>query len=157
MNAFDDRRLCTLSGGRRLACGVLIWSLIYNSPKWLELRASQCYEEAWGTNITRLLPSEFRLSAMYYRLYYTYAYTGFMAIGPVLVLVVLNSLIVLIACRGTSPQPSTSVVLVVTLFIACNALGLVINMVCSFVVERWIVGGIYGEEFEYVAVHGGCE
>jgi len=80
-------------------------------------------------NITRLLPSEFRQSAVYYRLYYTYASTGFMAIGPVVILLVLNSLVVIVACRGQSPPPSTSVVLVVSLFIVCNALGLVINMV----------------------------
>lgn len=63
---------------------------------------------------------------MYFTIYYAWMYTLVMAVGPVILLIVLNSAIV-ICMRRSPPQVDSdsdiiTLVLVVCLFISCNIL-----------------------------------
>uniref|UniRef100_A0A915DHA4 G-protein coupled receptors family 1 profile domain-containing protein n=1 Tax=Ditylenchus dipsaci TaxID=166011 RepID=A0A915DHA4_9BILA len=89
-----------------------------------------------------LIYSKYRQDETYFTLYYAYLYTIVMAVGPVVLLIILNSAIVL-AMRfsynkevagnntdNTSDDSTTDVitlVLVVCLFITCNILPLTVN------------------------------
>ena len=73
-------------------------------------------------------------NGMYFEVYYTYLYTIFMAVGPLIVLIVLNTCIVVkVFCTNSVSNHGSSgdtimLVLVIFLFIICNSLSLIINV-----------------------------
>ncbi|CAK5059938.1 unnamed protein product [Meloidogyne enterolobii] len=69
------------------------------------------------------------MNHIYYSVYYTYMYTVFMAVGPLVLLIVLNFGIVMNALKRPREPDSDiiSLVLVVCLFIFCNFTALLVN------------------------------
>lgn len=82
-----------------------ICCFIYNIPHFFEIHAINCIEEYSVDNQIRIrqslqiCPTEIRLDARYYTIYYTYMYTTFMAVGPLLLLIVLNICVVVTVIR----------------------------------------------------------
>lgn len=91
---------------------------VYNIPHFFELHAIECLQIINTNNVDstgklidnkiayrslQICPTDIRLDALYYTIYYTYMYTTFMAIGPLILLIVLNIFVVISVIRkGTT-------------------------------------------------------
>jgi hypothetical protein len=107
-----------------------ICCVIYNIPHVFELQAIECIDTRHDNILSlQICPTEIRLDPVYYTIYYTYAYTTFMAVGPLLLLIVLNICVVVTVIRkGASEDSDTlSLILVVCFFIFCNFTALLVN------------------------------
>ncbi|KAF7639368.1 G_PROTEIN_RECEP_F1_2 domain-containing protein [Meloidogyne graminicola] len=122
---------CTVKRAQKFVLITSILAIFYNIPHFFELRAIKCLEEREGINeiSLQICPTEFRMNHIYYSVYYTYMYTVFMAIGPLVLLIILNVGIVLNAIKRPREPDSDiiSLVLVVCLFIFCNFTALLVN------------------------------
>uniref|UniRef100_A0A183BL30 G_PROTEIN_RECEP_F1_2 domain-containing protein n=1 Tax=Globodera pallida TaxID=36090 RepID=A0A183BL30_GLOPA len=89
---------CTVRIARKFVLITACLAVLYNIPHFFELRSIDCFETRDGLNVRSLqiCPTEFRMSHVYYSIYYTYMYTVFMAVGPLVLLIVLNICIVVI-------------------------------------------------------------
>lgn len=72
-----------------------IGCFLYNIPHLFELQAIECIDHRYMVESLQICPTEFRMNGLYYTIYYTYMYTTFMAVGPLLLLVVLNICVVI--------------------------------------------------------------
>lgn len=107
-----------------------ICCVLYNIPHIFELHAIECIDTRHDNILSlQICPTEIRLDPVYYTIYYTYAYTTFMAVGPLLLLIVLNICVVSTVVRkGASEDSDTvSLILVVCFFIFCNFMALLVN------------------------------
>jgi len=122
------RAICCTS--RKAIWTVLILtvlSVIYNVPHCFEIEAIRCVSEGDQLSL-QICPTQMRLDPLYYSIYYTYMYTTFMAVGPLLLLVVLNICVVFnVITKGSSGEDTVSLILVVFFFIFCNVIALLVN------------------------------
>uniref|UniRef100_A0A914HZS0 G-protein coupled receptors family 1 profile domain-containing protein n=1 Tax=Globodera rostochiensis TaxID=31243 RepID=A0A914HZS0_GLORO len=122
---------CTVRIARKFVLITACLAVLYNIPHFFELRSIDCFETRDGLNVRSLqiCPTEFRMSHVYYSIYYTYMYTVFMAVGPLVLLIVLNICIVVnVLKRPHDPDSDIiSLILVVFLFIFCNFTALLVN------------------------------
>uniref|UniRef100_A0A8R1TRZ7 G_PROTEIN_RECEP_F1_2 domain-containing protein n=2 Tax=Onchocerca TaxID=6281 RepID=A0A8R1TRZ7_ONCVO len=124
------RRFCTTSTAIKMVGMISMLALLYNSPHMFEINVIDCWNIGYAEKSIDVCPTDLRQSELYLTVYYAWMYTVVMAVGPVLVLIVLNSAII-IAFRKTLPVSGDSdimaLVVVVCLFITCNILPLTIN------------------------------
>lgn len=71
-----------------------ICCFFYNIPHLFELQSIPCIDERFNLESLQICPTEFRMNSLYYTIYYTYMYTTFMAVGPLLLLILLNICVV---------------------------------------------------------------
>uniref|UniRef100_A0A915D8H5 UMP-CMP kinase n=1 Tax=Ditylenchus dipsaci TaxID=166011 RepID=A0A915D8H5_9BILA len=121
---------CNAGKAKMVVLTMSICCLVYNIPHFFEIHAIECVDARHGGILSlQICPTELRLDPLYYTVYYTYMYTTFMAVGPLLLLVVLNIFVVINVIRkGASEDSDTiSLILVVFLFIFCNFNALLLN------------------------------
>ncbi|CAJ0610082.1 unnamed protein product [Cylicocyclus nassatus] len=109
---------------------VFIFSVLYNIPHCFEAVVIDCYHEALGGSSWEVCPETIRYNDMYENIYYKYMYAIFLAVGPLIILVILNTFIIgasIFGAGGTSAGDTISLILVVLLFIACNVAALLLN------------------------------
>ncbi|ETN82461.1 hypothetical protein NECAME_07950 [Necator americanus] len=73
---------------------VLIFSILYNIPHCFEAVVIDCFHETLGGSSWEVCPETMRYNEMYQNVYYKYMYAVFLAIGPLIILVVLNTFII---------------------------------------------------------------
>ncbi|KAI6193033.1 G-PROTEIN-RECEP-F1-2 domain-containing protein [Aphelenchoides besseyi] len=121
---------CTPKKAKIVVFTMAVCCVFYNIPHCFELRAIECIEPRHDSALSlQICPTEIRLDPFYYTIYYTYMYTTFMAVGPLLLLIVLNICVVWTVFRkGASEDSDTvSLILVVCFFIFCNFTALLVN------------------------------
>uniref|UniRef100_A0A8L8JTK9 G_PROTEIN_RECEP_F1_2 domain-containing protein n=1 Tax=Heligmosomoides polygyrus TaxID=6339 RepID=A0A8L8JTK9_HELPZ len=106
-------------------------AFVYNSPHMFEIYVIDCWSMPYNTLSKDVCPTALRTNPAYLTFYYAYLYTIVMAAGPVLLLIVINSAIVVSMKRNKREDQNDSdiltLVLVVCLFISCNVLPLTVN------------------------------
>ncbi|KAI6220957.1 G-PROTEIN-RECEP-F1-2 domain-containing protein [Aphelenchoides fujianensis] len=121
---------CTPKKAKIVVFTMAVCCVFYNIPHGFELRAIECIDPRHNGIVSlQICPTEIRLDPVYYTIYYTYMYTTFMAVGPLLLLIVLNICVVVTVLRkGASEDSDTlSLILVVCFFIFCNFTALLVN------------------------------
>ncbi|KAH7702259.1 Protein FRPR-14 [Aphelenchoides avenae] len=121
---------CTAGKAKTVVLTMTICCVVYNVPHFFELEAIDCIDARHGGIMSlQICPTGLRMDPMYYTIYYTYMYTTFMAVGPLLFLIILNICVVFCVLKyGASEDSDTiSLILVVFLFIFCNFTALLVN------------------------------
>ncbi|PAV64189.1 hypothetical protein WR25_22011 [Diploscapter pachys] len=116
---------------RFTSCFVVTFSLFYNVPHFFEGFTIDCYHQYFGGPSIEVCPTTLRYNNLYVEIYYNYMYTIFLAVGPLIMLIILNSFIIGFSVFGsasTSSEDNMSLILVVLLFICCNIAALFINI-----------------------------
>ncbi|VDN03439.1 unnamed protein product [Thelazia callipaeda] len=125
-------RFCCTSSSLKILVVIIALAMLYNTPHMLEISVVSCWNVIYNEESIDVCPSALRKSPFYLTIYYVWMYTAIMAVGPVLILIVLNSMIIF-ALRKTNDVSGDSdiitLVLVVCLFITCNVLPLAVNFV----------------------------
>uniref|UniRef100_A0A915DN72 G-protein coupled receptors family 1 profile domain-containing protein n=1 Tax=Ditylenchus dipsaci TaxID=166011 RepID=A0A915DN72_9BILA len=85
---------------------VVCFGIIYNAPHFFEAILLECWHPQFETESYEVCPAPFRFHPTYTLVYIKYMYSIFLAVGPLLLLVVLNSCIIL-ATVVFKKQPAT--------------------------------------------------
>ncbi|CAD6187135.1 unnamed protein product [Caenorhabditis auriculariae] len=128
-------RPCTV---RFFAFFVVLFAILYNVPHFFEGFVIDCYHKEMGGMSKEVCPTTLRYNEVYQTVYYKYMYTVFLAVGPLITLIILNSFIIGFSVFGSSSgnmDDTMSLVLVVLLFISCNTVALIINIFESHLSE----------------------
>ncbi|KAI1706731.1 serpentine type 7TM GPCR chemoreceptor srw domain-containing protein [Ditylenchus destructor] len=130
---FSDKRCVRMS-----IATVLAFSLLYNAPHFFEAVLLDCWHVEFQSQSVEVCPAPFRFNPTYMTLYYKYMYSIFLAVGPLFVLIVLNTCIIAFTMLksdnkedGEGEEESDdnfALILVVLLFISCNTVALLINV-----------------------------
>uniref|UniRef100_A0A0R3RYY7 G_PROTEIN_RECEP_F1_2 domain-containing protein n=1 Tax=Elaeophora elaphi TaxID=1147741 RepID=A0A0R3RYY7_9BILA len=127
---------------------IVVFSVLYNVPHCLETVVLECWHTRFESRSLEVCPDPFRFLPSYKLIYYKYMYSIFLAIGPVVVLVILTLCIigvsVILKKGGGDSGDTIALILVVLLFIACNVAALLLNV---FEVR---LGEILGPYINYV-------
>uniref|UniRef100_A0A1I8ADM5 G_PROTEIN_RECEP_F1_2 domain-containing protein n=1 Tax=Steinernema glaseri TaxID=37863 RepID=A0A1I8ADM5_9BILA len=120
---------CTPKRAKVTVITLTVCCFLYNIPHFFEIQAIPCIDNRFDTESLQICPTAIRMDPVYYTIYYTYMYTTFMAVGPLLLLVILNILVVsTVLTKGAGDDSDTvSLILVVCLFIFCNFTALLVN------------------------------
>ncbi|PIC19405.1 hypothetical protein B9Z55_024971 [Caenorhabditis nigoni] len=123
-------KFCSVNTSIIVIVKILLLGALYNSPHMYEIYVIDCWSTMYNTASKDVCPTALRADEDYVRIYYVYMYTIVMAVGPVFLLVIINSAIVISMRRSSSPNSESDIitlVLVVCLFISCNVLPLTVN------------------------------
>ncbi|VDK43989.1 unnamed protein product [Cylicostephanus goldi] len=124
-------RLCTVNSSLMILVAIFLVAFVYNSPHMFEIYVVDCWSMPYGSVSKDVCPTALRTNPDYLTIYYAYLYTIVMAAGPVSLLIVINSAIVISMKRNKGSEQKESdiltLVLVVCLFISCNVLPLTVN------------------------------
>ena len=88
---FQAARLCTMKRTRIQSACLVIFVFIYNIPRFLEYRVGTSEDPVTGVNYTNYIPTSLKVSSTYNIVYESIFYCLFVYLGPLVVLVVLNS------------------------------------------------------------------
>ncbi|VDK53430.1 unnamed protein product [Anisakis simplex] len=130
------QRFCSISLSFQVLACIVFMAALYNSPHMFEIIVIDCWSVPYSQQSLDVCPTDLRQSEMYFTVYYAWMYTLVMAVGPVALLIALNSAII-IYMRHHPPQEDSdsdiiTLVLVVCLFISCNMLPLTVNFLELF-------------------------
>ncbi|KAE9549585.1 hypothetical protein FO519_007206 [Halicephalobus sp. NKZ332] len=122
---------CTAKKAKYIVAILSVLCILYNIPHCFEIESVLCIDQ-FGDKSLQICPTDIRMDPIYYTVYYTYMYTTFLAVGPLLLLVVLNICVVATVATKKNNDPegesdTISLVLVVFMFIFCNFNALLIN------------------------------
>ncbi|KAF8353933.1 frpr-17 [Pristionchus pacificus] len=123
--------VCRTRTVKRLVMCVVIFSICYNVPHCFESIVIECYHEKFNSPTFELCPDPFRFNEMYSYYYYKLMYSTFVAVGPLLCLILMNISIIgvsIFGSKGGNMGDTIALVLVVLLFIVCNTIALVLNV-----------------------------
>uniref|UniRef100_A0A914BZG7 G-protein coupled receptors family 1 profile domain-containing protein n=1 Tax=Acrobeloides nanus TaxID=290746 RepID=A0A914BZG7_9BILA len=131
------QRFCTRRTAKWMISCIIVLASIFNSPHLFEIYVISCWSIPYSQQLFDVCPSALRQNQAYFTIYYAYLYTIFMAVGPMVLLVVLNTAIIIVmrqsytsAAVNSSNRTDSDVftlVLVVCLFVTCNILPLTVN------------------------------
>ncbi|KAI6188258.1 G-PROTEIN-RECEP-F1-2 domain-containing protein [Aphelenchoides besseyi] len=118
---------------RGLLVGVVLFSIIYNLPHCFEAVLIECWHPHFNSWSLEVCAAPFRFHETYTLVYYKYMYSIFLAVGPLIALIILNTCIILFSMVfKSSPETDSgdnvALILVVLLFISCNTIALLINV-----------------------------
>ncbi|KAE9413014.1 hypothetical protein Angca_009373, partial [Angiostrongylus cantonensis] len=130
---------------RRCIVFVFIFSVLYNIPHCFEAIVIDCFHETLGGSSWEVCPETMRYNELYQEVYYKYMYAIFLAVGPLIILVILNTFIIGASIFGAGDTNTgdtislassfAALILVVLLFIACNVAALLLNTFEAKIVE----------------------
>ncbi|KAK6032712.1 7 transmembrane receptor [Ostertagia ostertagi] len=123
---------------RRCIVFVFVFAVLYNIPHCFEAVVIDCYHETLRGSSWEVCPETMRYNELYQEIYYKYMYAIFLAVGPLIILVILNTFIIgasIFGTGGTSAGDTISLILVVLLFIACNVAALLLNTFEDRIIE----------------------
>ncbi|OZC10282.1 hypothetical protein X798_02589 [Onchocerca flexuosa] len=111
---------------------IVAFSVLYNVPHCLETVVLECWHTRFESRSLEVCPDPFRFLPSYKLIYYKYMYSIFLAMGPLVVLVILTLCIigasVVLKKGGGDSGDTIALILVVLLFIACNVAALLLNV-----------------------------
>ncbi|KAE9553806.1 hypothetical protein FO519_002976 [Halicephalobus sp. NKZ332] len=113
-----------------LCCVVVVFAVLYNVPRFYENIAFECWHPRFRSSSLEVCPTPLRFNDTYLYIYYHILYTVFLAIGPLVLLIILNTCIIVASVvlkRGDTGE-NASLILVVLLFISCNVIALILNI-----------------------------
>ncbi|CAD6189081.1 unnamed protein product [Caenorhabditis auriculariae] len=125
------KQFCSVQTSIVVLVSIVLIAFIYNSPHMFEIYVIDCWSTMYNTTSKDVCPTPLRTNPDYLTIYYAYMYTIMMAVGPVVLLVVINTAIVITMRRSTQDGCESDIitlVLVVCLFISCNILPLTVNL-----------------------------
>ena len=137
---FRSRSLCTYGRARYGVILVALFAIVYNLPRFWEIKWQTSYPYGPNIPITEVVTTELRRNHYYISIYYTWAYLIFMFFIPFACLAIFNLLIyrqVRIANSERSRMSrqeqkeiglATMLMVVVIVFFLCNVLALVVNI-----------------------------
>uniref|UniRef100_A0AC34G5B4 G-protein coupled receptors family 1 profile domain-containing protein n=1 Tax=Panagrolaimus sp. ES5 TaxID=591445 RepID=A0AC34G5B4_9BILA len=73
---------------------VVIFSISYNVPRFFENIAFECWHSRFDSNSMEVCPTPLRYNDTYLYIYFYVMYTLFLAVGPLVVLIILNTCII---------------------------------------------------------------
>uniref|UniRef100_A0A914MUM8 G-protein coupled receptors family 1 profile domain-containing protein n=1 Tax=Meloidogyne incognita TaxID=6306 RepID=A0A914MUM8_MELIC len=113
-----------------LASGILAFAFIYNIPHCFESILLDCWHPNFQSQSVEVCPAPLRFHPTYMLIYYKYMYAIFLAVGPLIVLIVLNIIVIIatVFCKKGNSADNLALILVVLLFILCNTVALLINI-----------------------------
>lgn len=131
MSPSSKKRFCSVSRSLQVLAFIVTLAVLYNSPHMFEIRVIDCWSLQFWEESVDVCPTDLRVNETYFKIYYAWMYSIVMAVGPVTLLIILNTTIV-ITVRGSQPQLDgdsdvITLVLVVCLFVSCNVLPLTVN------------------------------
>ncbi|VDM20922.1 unnamed protein product, partial [Wuchereria bancrofti] len=107
---------------------IVVFSILYNVPHCLETVVLECWHTHFESRSLEVCPDPFSYKLIYYK----YMYSIFLAVGPLVVLVILTLCIIGVTVtvkKGDGSSGDTiALILVVLLFIACNVAALLLNV-----------------------------
>ncbi|KAL3982563.1 Olfactory receptor family protein [Acanthocheilonema viteae] len=107
---------------------IVVFSVLYNVPHCLETVVLECWHTHFESRSLEVCPDPFSYKLIYYK----YMYSIFLAIGPLIVLIILTLCIigvsVVLKKGGGGSGDTIALILVVLLFIACNVAALLLNV-----------------------------
>ncbi|TKR80290.1 hypothetical protein L596_014386 [Steinernema carpocapsae] len=136
-----SEKFCTTSTAQWIIGAIIILASLFNSPHLFEIYVITCWSVPYSQPTYDVCPTDLRQSPEYLTFYYAYLYTIVMAVGPVALLIAINTTIVIMMKRQKKKNPDgedssdsdvTTLVLVVFLFISCNVLPLAVNIMELF-------------------------
>ncbi|VDN59123.1 unnamed protein product [Dracunculus medinensis] len=136
--------ICTPRFAKITVLCITAISFAYNVPHFFELTSIICFDDRRNNSLSvQVCPTDLRTNVLYYQLYYTYMYTIFMAVGPLLIIVILNVFVVTaVFKKGASGNfyyydtDTLSLILVVFMFIFCNSAALLVNFIEMVFAEK---------------------
>ena len=81
-----------------VTCGNLIFTTLYNIPHYFDTFVAECYHPEFEVETLQVCPSQLRINEQYIMVYVTVMYSIFVAAGPLVILIILNSIIILSGC-----------------------------------------------------------
>uniref|UniRef100_A0A915PBW4 G-protein coupled receptors family 1 profile domain-containing protein n=1 Tax=Meloidogyne floridensis TaxID=298350 RepID=A0A915PBW4_9BILA len=78
-----------------LASGILAFAFIYNIPHCFESILLDCWHPNFQSQSVEVCPAPLRFHPTYMLIYYKYMYAIFLAVGPLIVLIVLNIIVII--------------------------------------------------------------
>ncbi|KAL7075322.1 hypothetical protein ACQ4LE_005731 [Meloidogyne hapla] len=110
--------------------GILAFAFIYNIPHCFESVLLDCWHPNFQSQSVEVCPAPLRFHPTYMLIYYKYMYAIFLAVGPLLVLIALNIIVIIatVFCKKGNSADNLALILVVLLFILCNTVALLINI-----------------------------
>ncbi|CAJ0583920.1 unnamed protein product, partial [Mesorhabditis spiculigera] len=128
-------KIKNLSTGRGITrntiLAVVLFSILYNIPHCFEAVVISCYHNQYDGPSYEVCPAPLRYNEMYATVYYKYMYSIFLAVGPLILLIMLNVCIITVSVFSSGPSnngDTISLILVVLLFIFCNSAALLLNI-----------------------------
>ncbi|CAJ0583580.1 unnamed protein product, partial [Mesorhabditis spiculigera] len=132
-------RFCKIQTALKNIGLIFCLACLYNSPHIFEIYTIDCWSLVYRQKSKDVCPTELRQNVDYLTIYYAYLYTIVMAAGPVILLFIINSAIVIFIRKETkkghpvaSESDTLTLVLVVALFVSCNILPLTVNFLELF-------------------------
>uniref|UniRef100_A0A914I5L2 G-protein coupled receptors family 1 profile domain-containing protein n=1 Tax=Globodera rostochiensis TaxID=31243 RepID=A0A914I5L2_GLORO len=111
-------------------CAVLLFAFLYNVPHCFESILLNCWHPTFQSASVELCPAPLRYNPTYTLIYYKYMYAFFLAVGPLVILIALNTAVIVgtMICKRGNSEDNMALILVVLLFILCNIIALLINI-----------------------------
>ncbi|VDK42482.1 unnamed protein product [Anisakis simplex] len=154
---------------------LLVFSLLFNTTRFFEVRVvNNCFRRNINAYIPVLSPSDLRLNATYRLIFFGWAYTILMFIVPFSILIILNSQVLFAVRRsnrlhnrgsqdeGTKRadrkerQTSIMLVAIVLVFLSCNTLAFVVNILENVGYENEIYVSLVTYNNFLVIVNASC-
>uniref|UniRef100_A0A7E4VQU0 G_PROTEIN_RECEP_F1_2 domain-containing protein n=1 Tax=Panagrellus redivivus TaxID=6233 RepID=A0A7E4VQU0_PANRE len=109
---------------------IITFSIAYNIPRFFESFAFECWNTPFDSSLMEVCPTPMRFNQTYTYVYYYILYTVFLAVGPLVVLIILNTCIIVasVVFKKGNTDDNISLILVVLLFISCNTIALLLNI-----------------------------
>ncbi|KAG8186389.1 hypothetical protein JTE90_026807 [Oedothorax gibbosus] len=138
------KALCTYRRARCLQLMVTLAAVVYNIPRFWEVEHTESFSPEMNRTVYRVVASQLRVNKLYYEVYHVWLYLLVMYFIPFLVLAVLNTHIWRTVRRANVERRTlsrkqegefglaTMLLCVVCVFLACNILALLVNVVEYF-------------------------
>ncbi|WKY10449.1 hypothetical protein Q1695_002645 [Nippostrongylus brasiliensis] len=144
---------CTIRKAKQICFSVIVVSIMYNSLRFPQFNLRKCFHETSGEQIIEICPTSLFFTIN--MVYNVYMYMVLMTLLPFLFLLCLNAIIVLRQSLDTKQKEVSKVdsndsllkpvsntqgggddtitmIMVVILFLACNTLALIVNVIETF-------------------------
>uniref|UniRef100_A0A915IB30 G-protein coupled receptors family 1 profile domain-containing protein n=1 Tax=Romanomermis culicivorax TaxID=13658 RepID=A0A915IB30_ROMCU len=154
---FKTNRICTKTNCKWALICVLIFAVLFNTTRFLEVSTYTCYQTELNITVVRAIMTDLRTSELYSTIYVAWLYFLVMFCIPFVTLITLNTMVIVAIQRTSklhyqvalaassscnsrasvfrkrgdmSKEISTSIMLVgvVVIFLCCNTLAFVVNI-----------------------------
>lgn len=138
------RSLCTCGRARFYVVLIIVFSILYNITRFWEVTVRECVHNQYNVLIYRVHPSNLRNNHLYISIYIHWMYLVFMYFIPFSFLAILNTAIYRQVRRANQERQrlsrlqkkeiglATMLLCVVVVFLICNAMALVSNVLEAF-------------------------
>ncbi|KAE9414949.1 hypothetical protein Angca_009219 [Angiostrongylus cantonensis] len=134
-----SKTYCTIRRAKQICFSVMVASILYNSLRFPQFNLRKCFHDTSGDQVIEICPTSLFFTIN--MAYNVYLYMVLMTLLPFLFLLCLNTIIVWRQSTETSGQNEVSssggdetitMIMVVILFLACNTLALIVNLIETF-------------------------